>query len=415
MAVASCQLYPGGYYNAYVHIAEQDRLDAVLMLGDYIYEYGPEGYGADIGRRLGRLPDPPRETVTLADYRLRHAQVKADPDMQAAHARAAFICVWDDHEVTNDGWLGGAENHEPETEGDWQVRKAAAMQAYFEWMPIREPAKGRAADAIYRSFEFGDLATLAMLETRLLARDEQAAFKGDVPAPDQIAAILAERARPERELLGQGQSVWLQQVLTASAKAGKPWQVIGNQTVMARVAGPDLEQGMGTQAYAAMLSRLPASWQGRVKEAQASYRAGVPFNLDSWDGYPAARERLYEAFRASGVRPVMLAGDSHAGWANNLRDDAGNLVALEAGCTAITSPSYGSLLPGIGKYIQRANREVAYCNQDQKGYTLLTLTPEQARVEFVTVSTVVEKEFKASTDAAFTAAAGRAFSDWKPV
>lgn len=412
MAVTSCQLYPGGYYNAYAHMARAERLDAVVMLGDYIYEYGPEGYGSDIGRRLGRLPDPPRETVTLADYRVRHAQVKSDPDMQAAHARAAFICVWDDHEVTNDGWLGGAENHQPEIEGDWQARKAAAMQAYFEWMPIREPAHGQARDAIYRSFEFGDLATLAMLETRLLARDQQAAFKGDVPAPDQIAAVLAERARPERELLGPAQAAWLTDVLAASVQAGKPWQVIGNQTIMARVAGPDLEAGMGAQAYAALLARLPEQWRGRVRDSQANYRAGVPFNLDAWDGYPAARERLYRTFAASGTRPIMLAGDSHAGWANNLHNDAGDLVALEAGCTAITSPSFGSLLPGIGRYIQAANREVAYCNQDAKGYTLLTLTPQRAEAAFVTVSTVVDRAFEGRTDATFTAGAGRAFGPW---
>ncbi|HEX8388974.1 MAG TPA: alkaline phosphatase D family protein, partial [Sphingomonas sp.] len=161
MAVVSCQLYPGGYFNAFRAIAALPRLDAVLHLGDYIYEYGPDGYGAEIGRKLGRLPEPPREIVTLEDYRVRHAQHKADPDLQAAHARAAFIVVWDDHEVTNDGWIGGAQNHQPDAEGDWAKRKAAAMQAYFEWMPIRDPKPGRPWEAINRSFEFGDLATLA--------------------------------------------------------------------------------------------------------------------------------------------------------------------------------------------------------------------------------------------------------------
>ena len=143
IAIASCQLYPGGLFNAYADMAALPQLDAVLHLGDYIYEYGADGYGADIGRKLGRLPDPPHEIVALDDYRRRHAQVKSDPDMQAAHARAAFICVWDDHEVANDGWVGGAENHDPATEGDWTARKAAAMQAYFEWMPIRDPRWSR--------------------------------------------------------------------------------------------------------------------------------------------------------------------------------------------------------------------------------------------------------------------------------
>ncbi|WP_232366818.1 alkaline phosphatase D family protein [Alteripontixanthobacter muriae] len=414
-AVASCQLYPGGYYNAYAHMARQERLDAVLMLGDYIYEYGEEGYGSDIGRRLGRLPDPPHETVTLADYRRRHAQVKSDPDMQAAHARAAFICVWDDHEVTNDGWIGGAENHQPATEGDWATRKATAMQAYFEWMPIRTPDPRRPAEAIFRSFEFGDLATLAMLETRLLARTEQLEFAGEVGDADAYAQFVSAIAQEDRELIGPQQRDWLQGVLSASVNEGKPWQVIGNQVVMAQVSGPDLEGGMGPQPYAAFLAKLPSEWNGRVMAAQAGYRAGVPFNLDAWDGYPAARRRLYDTFRASGAKPIVLAGDSHAGWANNLRDESGDLVALEAGCTAVTSPSYGALLPGIGRYIEQANSEVAYCNQDRKGYTLLTLSPQSARADFVTVSTVIDRQFEADTDRSFVTAAGQAFGPWRTV
>lgn len=401
-AVASCQLYPGGYYNAYAHMAQAERLDAVLMLGDYIYEYGAQGYGTDIGRQLGRLPDPPRETVTLADYRLRHAQVKADPDIQAAHARAPFICVWDDHEVTNDGWIGGAENHQPETEGDWQARKAAAMQAYFEWMPIRDPAPGRPREAIYRAFEFGNLATLAMLETRLLVRDEQAAPKGHTPEAERIAGVLATRAQPGRELLGAEQSRWLEGVLTRSAQAGKPWQVLGNQTIMARVAGPDLAAALGREGYAALLARVPEQFRSRLVQGQAAYRAGVPFNLDGWDGYPHARERLYQLFARAGSRPLVTSGDSHASWANNLHDSDGTLRALEAGCTAITSPSYGSILPGLGRVLAAGNRDVAYCNQDAKGYTLLTLTPREARADYIAVSTVLEREFTARTDASFT-------------
>lgn len=412
-AVASCQLYSGGFFNAYADMAERERLDAVLMLGDYIYEYGSEGYGSDIGRRLGRLPDPLHETVTLADYRRRHAQVKSDPDMQAAHARCAFICVWDDHEVTNDGWLGGAENHQPETEGDWAARKAAAMQAYFEWMPIREPDPRKPSEAIFRSFEFGDLATLAMLETRLLARTKQLEFAGEVGNAGAYAELLSALSIDSRELIGSQQRAWLGEVLAASVAQGKPWQVIGNQVVMARVAGPDLEGGMGTEPYAAFLARLPSGWDGRIRKAQVGYRAGVPFNLDAWDGYPAARTRLFETFRTSGATPIVLAGDSHAGWANNLYDDGGAFAALEAGCTAVTSPSYGSLLPGIGQYIEQANREVAYCNQDKKGYTLLTLTPEGARADFIIVDTVLDRNFVAGIDKSFFAGAGQRFGPWK--
>ncbi|RIV79961.1 alkaline phosphatase D family protein [Pelagerythrobacter aerophilus] len=400
-AVASCQLYPGGLFNAYADMAALPRLDAVVHLGDYIYEYGETGYGADIGRRLGRLPDPPHEIVSLADYRRRHAQVKSDPDLQAAHARAAFICVWDDHEVTNDGWIGGAENHQPQSEGDWAGRKAVAMQAYFEWMPIRDPDPLRAREAIFRTFEFGHLATLAMVETRLLARDRQAAPKGELPAAERVAALLAERERPERELLGRGQSEWLEGVLGASVRAGKPWQLLGNQVVMARVAGPDLEASLGAAAYAEMRAQMPAQYRAQIDTALAGYRAGVPFNLDSWDGYPHARERLYELFARAGSRPLVLSGDSHAAWTNNLHDRSGRLAGVEVGCTAISSPSYGSILPGLGRFLAAANDEVIYCDQDNKGYALVTLTPEQARVEHVAVSTIFAKPFERRVAATF--------------
>lgn len=408
LAVASCALYPGGYFNAYRAIADLDRLDAVLHLGDYIYEYGADGYGAEIGRKLRRLPEPAHETVTLADYRARHAQVKRDPDAQAMHARATTIAVWDDHEVANDGWVGGAQNHQPETEGDWKARKAAAMQAWFEWMPIRDPRPGRPWAAINRRFEFGNLATLAMVETRLLARSEQVAFKGETPSPVDYAAMLAGRARADRELLGEAQRRWLEDTLRRSKRAGKPWQVLGNQVVMARVAGPDLERLWGRERYVATLARLPEGVRARIPAALASYRAGLPFNLDGWDGYPAARERLYAAFTRAGVRPVVLSGDSHASWANDLRNDQGRLVAAEFGATAITSPSYGDVLPGIGEAIAAANPEVLFCDQGSKGFLHLTLTPEQAIADFRAVSSVTARPFTTRSLARFASRPGRA-------
>lgn len=394
IGVATCQLYPGGFFNAYADMAKQPRLDAVVHLGDYIYEYSEDGYGGDIGKKIGRAPEPRHEIVSLDDYRRRHAQVKTDPDMQAAHARAAFICVWDDHEVANDGWIGGAENHDPKTEGSWSKRKAAAMQAYFEWMPIRESRRGLGRAAIYRSFDFGDLATLAMVETRLVARSEQVAPKGQAPTPDQYAAALAERARPDRELLGAVQQRWLERTLSASVRAGKPWQVLGNQVIMARVAGPDLQTGDAARTVAPALAKLTGTWRDRLNEATASYRAGLPFNLDSWDGYPPARERLYASFRNAGSSPIVLSGDSHAAWSNDLYDASGSLVATEFGATAITSPSYGSLLPGLGAVLAEQNREVMFCDQDAKGYILLTLTPDAATAEHIAVSTVYSRTFE---------------------
>ena len=170
LATVSCALWSSGLFNAYEALSKEARLDAVVCLGDYIYEYGaaPNDYGMNVGgAKIGRLPDPPHETVTLDDYRRRHAQAKTDPDLQAAHARAAWICTYDDHEIANDPWMGGAQNHNPDKgEGSWADRKAAALRAFYEWMPIREPKRGRTREQVYRSFRFGDLVALHMLESR---------------------------------------------------------------------------------------------------------------------------------------------------------------------------------------------------------------------------------------------------------
>ena len=396
LAVASCQLYPGGFFNAWDSLARRDRLDAVIHLGDYIYEYGAESYGAQIGAKIGRVHEPAHEIVTLADYRQRHAQYKSDPMLQAGHARAAFICVWDDHETANDAWLHGAQNHQTESEGWWPVRKAAAMQAYFEWMPIRDPRPGEPWDAINRSFAFGDLAALLMVETRLLARSEQAGFKGETPSAEQITSVLAERNDPARELLGEPQRGWIEQQLAASVQAGMPWQIIGNQVVMARVNGPELAKLFGAEKAAAMIAQLAPAIRAQVEASQLGYRAGLPFNLDAWDGYPAARERLYASFRRAGSQPLVLAGDSHAFWANNLADESGQPVGVEFGTSAISSPSVGDALPQmpIGDLLTQASPEVHFCDQRAKGYILLTLTPDRAIADYVAVSTILAPDYE---------------------
>ncbi|HBI18018.1 MAG TPA: alkaline phosphatase, partial [Brevundimonas sp.] len=284
LGVVSCQLYPGGLFNAYDALSKLERLDAVVHLGDYIYEYGAaaDDYGMTSGAALDRAPQPPHEIVTLADYRTRHAQYKTDPDLQAAHARAPFICVWDDHEVANDTWMTGAENHQPATEGDFATRKAAALRAYYEWMPIREPKAGTLKEAINRSFDFGDLASLTMVETRLLARGQQMTF-ADIPktaegAPD-VAAFEALRQAPDRDLLGEAQRRWVGETLSRSKAAGRPWQIIGNQVIMARVKGPDISRMMPAEQVQQMVATLPADVRPQVEAAIQLFKLGLPFNL----------------------------------------------------------------------------------------------------------------------------------------
>ncbi len=407
LAVVSCQLYPGGLFNAYDAISKLERLDAVVHLGDYIYEYGAEAddYGMVTGAALSRLPQPPHEIVSLDDYRLRHAQYKSDPDLQAAHARAPFICVWDDHEVANDTWNAGAQNHQPETEGAFSTRKAAALRAYYEWMPIREPQAGALKEAIQRTFHFGDLASLIMVETRLQGRTEQLDYARDLtfkagpdgkPAPD-VEAFLAKRADPARDLLDDAQRGWLTGELRASREAGRPWQVLGNQVVMARVAGPNVAAMMPPEAVQGFLAGLPESVRAEVAMSVELFRLGMPFNLDAWDGYPTARERLYQAFKAANVQPIVLAGDSHAFWVNDLKDGAGDRRAVEFGTSSISSPSPGDAIGGgfpLGQLLTATNPEVVFCDQSAKGYILLTLDRTTVKADLTAVSTILAKPYQ---------------------
>ena len=403
LAAVSCSLYPNGYFNAYDAIAKLPRVDAVLHLGDYIYEYGADAdaYGMTSPTAKTRVPDPPREIISLDDYRRRHALYKTDPALQAAHARAPWIVVWDDHETANDSWLGGAENHQPATEGDWAKRKAAAIKAYYEWMPIREPVAGTLPEAAWRRFQFGDVATLLMTETRLTARSQQLDYRYDLPlksdgAPD-FAAFAVKLKSPDRRMMGQGQEQWLAREVDASTKAGTAWQVLGNQVVMARVAAPDLKAQMSEQAYGELMAKLPRKVAKLVEQSRMLSAVDTPGNLDSWDGYPADRERVYDIFKAGKARPIVLSGDSHAFWANELWDDAGVArVAAEFGVTSVTSPGYGDYLPGapVDQAFVARNKEVKFTDQAAKGFVLLTLEHGRATGELIAVSTIVDTHYE---------------------
>lgn len=402
LAVASCSLYPNGYFNAYDAIAKLPRVDAVLHLGDYIYEYGGAAgdYGMNSPTAASRTPQPAHEIVTLADYRARHAQYKTDPALQAAHARAPWIVVWDDHETANDSWIGGAENHDPKTEGDWAARKAAALKAYYEWMPIRDAAPSQLPEAAWRDFQFGDVASLLMVETRLTGRTRELDYETDMPIVDgkpDIAAFAARWKDPAHRMMGEKQEQWLATQVGASVKANTAWQVLGNQVVMARVAPPDLKKTMGAEAYDAMLAKLPDYARKRVAQAVAMAAYDIPSNLDAWDGYPADRQRVYDILTAAKARPIVLAGDSHMFWANELWDDAGKTrVAAEFGATSVTSPGYGDVLPGVplGEAFVQRNREVKYAHPSAKGYLLLTLEHGKATGELIAVSTILEPKYE---------------------
>lgn len=442
VAVVSCSNYPAGWFNAYRSIASRGDVDLVLHLGDYIYEYGAGGYATQWGATVGRVPDPPHEIKTLDDYRRRFAQYRSDPDLQSAHACAPWLVTWDDHETSNDAWKDGAENHDSAREGAWSDRKAAALRAYYEWMPIRDPVPGAPFEAINRAFQWGRLVTVAMLETRLLGRAEPLDFEkhlGFAPFdissgtpvpltdPARLAALdprnppdgvrmlpdLAAFNRdklgdPNRQMLGVAQERWLKSVLDSSTGRGVKWQLLGNQVIMATVRSPDYKRELAPEVVARVIDSFPPA---RAFLDLASL--GVPMNLDAWDGYPAARERLYAIAKAAAARLVVCTGDTHSAWANTLTDGSGQTRGVEIGCTSVSSPSVGELFAGFGvdivqfgEAITKANDDVLWHDEQRKGYSLVTLTPARMTADYFEVDTIRSK--------AFTTAKAKTFAcDWR--
>ncbi|WP_205827907.1 alkaline phosphatase [Microbulbifer sp. SH-1] len=406
LAVFSCSNYPAGYFNAYQLAARADDWDAVLHLGDYIYEYGAGGYATEKSEQIGRaLPaDNNGEILSLTDYRKRYALYRTDAGLQALHAAAPFIVVWDDHEITNDTWKGGAENHSAE-EGDFFARRAAAVQAYYEWLPIRPPM-GERNPQIYRSFRFGDLLDLHMLDTRVIGRDQQLQFSSYLDESGNLDAetFAADMASPTRTLLGKSQREWLQQTLSES---GAHWQLLGQQVLMGKMHLPvelmtSFYRGGNENLTGELIRLKAASLRGEsLTPAQlARLQRQVPYNLDAWDGYAAEREELYRHMRALNKNIVVVAGDTHNAWFNHLKDGDGHMVGLEFATPSVTSPGMETYL----KLDEQAARELAdgmsllvdglqYCNLHQRGYMSLTFRRDGIEAEWKYVDNIDSIEF----------------------
>ena len=388
MAVFSCSNLGFGWFNAYAHAAADGDFDCALHLGDYFYEYGPGTYPSNEEAQSGRVLFPAHEIVSLADYRMRYATYRRDPDLRRLHQLFPMIAGWDDHESTNDSWEGGAQNHQSETEGEWSVRKAAAARAYREWMPV--------SDEPWAAYEVGDLATLYRLETRLTARAEQFSYgdilSGQTTPEEAMAALVAFREGDyrdgSRELLGMKQQAWLTEGLKRSASAGKPWQVLVQQVLMGNlVTAPRLTEGLPAD--------LPAYIRQRILAGAMAGRAELPLNMDAWDGYPAARERVFRAALDANANLISLAGDTHNAWAFDL-DHAGEKVGVEFGVQGVTSPgleSYASYLPVdvLERETVAHNRQLKWMDGSRRGYMAVELTPASASSEFRFVSSVREK------------------------
>jgi len=448
LGVFSCANYPAGYFHVYAEAAKRDDLHAVVHLGDYIYEYEKDGYASQDAEALGRVSKPANELLTLADYRARYAQYRGDKDLQALHAVAPFICVWDDHEVANDGYKSGAENHSDATEGDYNVRRAAALQAYYEWLPIREQDPANPL-RIYRSFDYGDLLSLHMLDTRHIGRDKQLDYANYIdPATGAFDAtgFANDMANPDRQMLGVEQTQWLQGQLAAS---GATWQVLGQQVLMGRMYLPSplltpdptnptvsfaeyavIATAFNTyQTIAGMLAAAGNTAPTREDflnagmtveqlaivndpSSQAIISApSIPYNLDAWDGYEAARETIYGTVRAFDKNLVVISGDTHNAWANDLKDLDGNQVGVEFATSSVSSPGLEEYLPGedpqvLAAGLQQLIPTLKYANTYQRGYMVLSVTPDEARADWYVVDTVKSANYAISLEKSLRALPG---------
>lgn len=362
-AVISCTNYPQGYFNALGNIARRNDLDAVIHLGDYIYEYEQGRFN---NQQLEGERDvlPENETVSLADYRTRYSLYHLDPDLLRAHQQHPFICVWDDHESADNSYRDGARNHQPDTEGDWNVRKRASQQAFYEWVPIREQPDFR----IYRTFSFGNLAELLMLDTRLEGRDVQL---DDINDPDFL--------NPDRSILGQVQRNWLlDQLQTTTAS----WKVIGTQVIFS-----PFNVGF-------VSSTDPDSVESQF--------------LDIWDGYPVERDSIINFVRTQAIDDVVfIAGDLHTSFALDINErptdttayqaeSGAGAVAVEFVTPSISSPNFDEAVGFLADILEQCvnqpcpffnslsnpNPHIKFADLDRHGYFILDLTPDSSQANW---------------------------------
>lgn len=372
MAVMSCANATSGWFNAYAHAAARDDLDLVVHLGDYIYESPLDRSDALNALAIGRRLAPPGETISLMDYRLRYATYRADPALQELHRRHPMIVIWDDHEVANNSWQHGASGHGA-SKGDWDGRKRAALQAFYEWLPMEARP--------YASYPIGDLATLFRLETRLLARSRQLDISTVLArATDPAAAVDAFLKGPladgARTMMGADQESWLEAGLTASVTGQTRWQVLLQQVIMAPTLMPPIKPSWFAQDV-----ELGPAEQSRIAVAGLLSQRGVPLGLDRWDGYPAARERLLSTARRVGANLVVLSGDSHNAWAYDLNQH-GEPAGVEFAAPSVSSLGLDKRFGGdpsqIAQDFLATNSGLRWCDTSRRGYMELGLTNETA-------------------------------------
>ncbi|MFD7032955.1 alkaline phosphatase D family protein [Streptomyces sp. NPDC059917] len=375
--VVSCANWEAGYFSAYRHLAARTDLDAVLHLGDYIYEYKTGGYPEP--KYVVRQHAPTHEILTLADYRTRHGKYKTDADLRDLHAVHPVIAIWDDHEFANDAWSGGAENHTPGAEGDWAARAAAAKQAYFEWMPVRPSTAG----TVYRQLRFGNLVDLLLLDLRSFRSQQATIGSGKVDDP-------------ERTITGRAQLDWLKSGLASSQAA---WKLVGTSVMISPVA----------------FGALPAHLLEPLATLLGLPKGGIPINVDQWDGYTDDRAELLGHLSGQNIKnTVFLTGDIHMAWANDVPLTAATYpfsksAAVEFVVTSVTSDNIDDLLhvPAdtaslvAETAIKAANRHVKWLDMDAHGYGVLDVTAERSQMDYYVISDKTKQNATSAWDRSY--------------
>ncbi len=442
LAVFSCTLYSAGFFNAYAEAAKSDAQFAI-HLGDYIYEYGsdPSKFGnTDLLNKssasaLSRVALPANDIVSLYDYRTRYAQYRSDPNLQMLHASMPWITVWDDHEFANNAFMTGAENHDPKTQGDWNTRKNNAAQAYHEWLPNRnDPLDAANRFKIYRRFDFANILSLHMLDTRIEGRVQQYANYGTaVSVADYQPYIsgLTTGSDINRTMISATQLDWLQKGFASSTAK---WQVLGNQDIMAKIWWPAnvltslgavyfnpsaANQAAFSQSVTDYLTaKMTQALGGSLTATQTALldptaNPKLPYNLDAWDGYPLNRELVLQSVQALNKPLIALSGDSHNAWFAQLTTLKGQKVGVEFAGSSVTSPGFESLglasiapaldgsinskqwIDGNGKNFGMID-DLNFIDTKSRGYLMMTFTLDYVKGEYIYLDTVVSNTYKSS-------------------
>ncbi|WP_165750208.1 alkaline phosphatase D family protein [Cellulophaga sp. Z1A5H] len=407
LAVCSCSNYQAGLFNTYDAMANSNA-DIIVHLGDYFYEYGAGGYGSTAeNASLNRQHKPANEIITLEDYRTRYKQYRSDADLQLAHQKKPFICVWDDHEIANDTYKNGAENHDETTEGSFEIRKQNALQSYSEYLPFSRQDKDNNSK-IYRTINIGNLVNMIMLDTRLIGRDKQLSVSNYFDATGlNTAALENDLNDPSRSILGTTQKEWLLSELTSNTNQ---WQVLGQQVLMGQMDIPiAMLTAFGSENFAEILTEL-VTIKVRMQNndptltdaEKTKVLTTVPYNLDAWDGYPVDREQIYQAL--NGKKIVTLAGDTHNAWNNTLYAADGTEVGIELATSSISSPGFetylgttdAAFITGFEQALTTLIDGLRYFDASKRGYMMTTFTKTEITSEWIYVDTILSSSYETS-------------------